>query len=112
MIFGANEYTPQTAAGQSLLAHELAHVIQQSGGPRDAPSRLQREPDDSASAGAAGEFDPEDELETALSVADAMISVSDHKTAMRILRYKLLLQASEPTWPDQAAFDKFDKEYR
>ena len=110
VIFGANEYTPQTAAGQSLLAHELAHVIQQSGGPRDAPSRLQREPDDSASAGAAGEFDPEDELETALSVADAMISVSDHKTAMRILRYKLLLQASEPTWPDQAAFDKFDKE--
>jgi hypothetical protein len=36
IVFGAGMYRPETAAGRSLLAHELAHVVQQSGG---APSR-------------------------------------------------------------------------
>jgi outer membrane protein OmpA-like peptidoglycan-associated protein len=31
IVFGAGEYAPETAAGQRLLAHELAHVVQQSG---------------------------------------------------------------------------------
>lgn len=30
MVFGAGQYAPQTGAGQSLLAHELTHVVQQS----------------------------------------------------------------------------------
>lgn len=30
IVFGAQQYTPNTGAGQELLAHELAHVIQQS----------------------------------------------------------------------------------
>jgi Domain of unknown function (DUF4157) len=35
VVFGAGEYSPGTTAGQQLLAHELAHVVQQShGGPR------------------------------------------------------------------------------
>ena len=29
VVFGVNEYQPSTLAGQRLLAHELAHVIQQ-----------------------------------------------------------------------------------
>ena len=32
VVFGAGRYAPGTLAGQRLLAHELAHVIQQSGG--------------------------------------------------------------------------------
>jgi hypothetical protein len=30
IVFGAGEYTPTTSAGRSLLAHELAHTVQQS----------------------------------------------------------------------------------
>lgn len=32
IVFGAGQYAPGTAAGQRLLAHELAHVVQQQGG--------------------------------------------------------------------------------
>ena len=32
IIFGAGHYSPDTQAGQKLLAHELTHVIQQGGG--------------------------------------------------------------------------------
>ena len=38
IVFGAGEYRPDTAAGQRLLAHELAHVAQQGGG---RPERVQ-----------------------------------------------------------------------
>ncbi len=32
IVFGSNRYVPGTAGGQRLLAHELTHVVQQSGG--------------------------------------------------------------------------------
>jgi hypothetical protein len=35
IVFAAGRYSPETKAGRSLLAHELAHVIQQ----RNAPSK-------------------------------------------------------------------------
>ncbi len=31
MVFGAGEFNPGTREGQRLLAHELTHVVQQSG---------------------------------------------------------------------------------
>lgn len=34
MVFGAGQYAPNTSAGQHLLAHELAHVVQQGGNAR------------------------------------------------------------------------------
>lgn len=41
IVFGENRYAPQTSAGQHLLAHELAHVVQQSHGPAtSAPTAL------------------------------------------------------------------------
>lgn len=46
VVFGANQFAPGTAAGQRLLAHELAHVVQQ--GARPAPG-------DGLSIGAAGD---------------------------------------------------------
>lgn len=39
IVFGAGQYAPETTVGQQLLAHELAHVIQQSG----TCPRLQRQ---------------------------------------------------------------------
>jgi hypothetical protein len=40
IYFGAGHYRPETPEGQSLLAHELTHVIQQTG--KVQPQRLQR----------------------------------------------------------------------
>ncbi len=33
VVFGEGAYTPQSSTGQRLIAHELAHVVQQSSGP-------------------------------------------------------------------------------
>jgi len=40
VVFGASQYAPATAAGRRMLAHELTHVIQQSGGSFQLPPRL------------------------------------------------------------------------
>src|SRR5262249_29740381 len=42
VVFGAGAYSPDSAAGRRLIAHELAHVVQQRGG---APTRVQRQVD-------------------------------------------------------------------
>lgn len=41
IVFGSGEYKPATVEGQRLLAHELAHVVQQSG--EDSDLGIQRE---------------------------------------------------------------------
>ena len=38
VVFGAGQYQPSTAAGRWLIAHELAHVLQQRAGLRGAPT--------------------------------------------------------------------------
>ena len=45
VVFGAGRYAPETAAGKRLLAHELAHVLQQR---QDPALGIQRAPDDGA----------------------------------------------------------------
>jgi len=40
MVFGRNQFEPHTSTGQRLIAHELAHVVQQSG----QPPVIQRQP--------------------------------------------------------------------
>jgi hypothetical protein len=44
VVFASNEFSPHTPAGKKLLAHELAHVVQQAGS-RHTPT-LMREPGD------------------------------------------------------------------
>ncbi|MEN4917889.1 DUF4157 domain-containing protein [Achromobacter spanius] len=44
IVLGTNEYAPGTPAGRALLAHELAHVIQQSSLAPGGAMLLQREP--------------------------------------------------------------------
>lgn len=39
IVFGAGQFAPGTPSGRHLIAHELAHVVQQGGG---APARVQR----------------------------------------------------------------------
>ena len=40
VVFGAGEYSSDTLAGRKLIAHELAHVVQQSGKSTDGKSML------------------------------------------------------------------------
>ena len=44
IVFGANLYSPELAHGRQLLAHELAHVVQQSGAMRTDPAPIVGEP--------------------------------------------------------------------
>jgi Domain of unknown function (DUF4157) len=44
IVFGAQEYAPETPAGRHLLAHELTHVVQQEGD-TTAAAAVQREPE-------------------------------------------------------------------
>jgi hypothetical protein len=44
IVFGPREYAPSTAEGQRLLAHELAHVVQQSGPGASAVRTVQKAP--------------------------------------------------------------------
>jgi hypothetical protein len=45
IVFGAGQFAPDTAAGKSLLAHELTHVMQQSRSQLFESHFLQRTPD-------------------------------------------------------------------
>lgn len=40
IVFGANNYSPETSRGKHLLAHELAHVVQQDSAPSNADGML------------------------------------------------------------------------
>jgi peptidoglycan hydrolase-like protein with peptidoglycan-binding domain len=44
IVFAAGRYAPETVAGRRLLAHELAHVVQQRRPDRDSASVVQRQP--------------------------------------------------------------------
>jgi Domain of unknown function (DUF4157) len=48
VVFGAGQYSPSTASGRTLLAHELAHVIQQRGTAFDPGAPLYLDAPDSA----------------------------------------------------------------
>lgn len=55
VVFGRGAYSPGTASGQALLAHELAHVVQQDGVSEHGPltiapagDRFERDADDAA----------------------------------------------------------------
>jgi len=65
VVFGAGQYQPHTPAGRRLLAHELAHVVQQ-GGAR--PTRG-REAGPHRSAGASGVLQRDVELDAEKSKA-------------------------------------------
>lgn len=67
IVFGAGHYSPDTNTGQRLLAHELTHVIQQSGGER---IQRQEEPqsEQQNDSGSGAIIYPERELPPGLSI--------------------------------------------
>jgi hypothetical protein len=50
VVFGAGQYAPNTSAGKRLLAHELTHVVQQSGGAPGAADSIPAHPTGEAAA--------------------------------------------------------------
>jgi hypothetical protein len=69
IVFGAGRYTPDTQPGRRLLAHELTHVVQQSGA---APGVIQREverrPAENATAKGTGVSSPSEVLDAIAAV--------------------------------------------
>jgi hypothetical protein len=58
VAFAAGEWSPETAAGKRLLAHELTHVVQQTPLVARRQPLLQREPDESAESAPRGGTEP------------------------------------------------------
>jgi hypothetical protein len=94
LVFGAGQYQPQSAAGQSLLAHELAHVVQQTACSGTSGPILQRQVIPGATFEhppptlVAGSISPQfaqalstDELEYDLSLLLARVDATPARTA-------------------------------
>jgi Domain of unknown function (DUF4157) len=56
IVFGAGRFAPGTTEGRSLLAHELTHIVQQTGGHGEGAARLQRQPEPVTRETARAEF--------------------------------------------------------
>jgi hypothetical protein len=61
IVFGAGRYAPESGEGRRLLAHELTHVVQQSGGRRGADRAAA--PDISAGGGGRVQSEEDEELQ-------------------------------------------------
>lgn len=61
VVFGSAQFSPSSASGRSLLAHELAHVLQQAGPSSTDSNFLQRAPDTKKPAAAASDCTPSPE---------------------------------------------------
>jgi hypothetical protein len=100
VVFGAGQFEPAGAPGRALLAHELAHVVQQTGGA--APRALSH---DSPSATA---------REASTTVPDATSHASPHAPAHATgrpgaIQRKVILNGKEMSAKNRAAFLKARK---
>jgi hypothetical protein len=92
VVFAAGQYTPGTHHGNALIAHELAHVVQQSGGadsPGSAPMTIGNRCD-------AAEIDADRAAAHVLHGGRTGIGRSSGATGARLLRQETA-ETSEPT---------------
>lgn len=75
IVFGAGEYLPVTAAGTRLLAHELAHVVEQAELAHPSRPNLQRK--ESSPTGST-EGEKEEETEVSEVILDGVSEMVDH----------------------------------
>lgn len=82
MVFGVGQYAPHTSTGQHLLAHELAHVVQQDGNVRDLQqdSKLGEEND---------RYEQEAEKSAAQCMSGAQVQVPSRISSTLIQRTKV-----------------------
>ena len=90
VVFGAGQYSPGTSAGRHLLAHELTHVVQQSGmGP--SPS-VQRKA--AISSGAALSLDAQQRTEPApLVPVDCAVEITPAHDCFALIAEMIAIQA-------------------
>ena len=69
IVFGAGHYDPAGSAGRRLLAHEVAHVVQQRGAAAPTPATVQRQ--------GSGAATPAPEAEAAVRHARATLSAGN-----------------------------------
>ena len=90
IAFNAGQYQPQTHAGRRLLAHELAHVLQQGAGdPSGGLHRIQRAPIDTW----AGTFEN-----------DVYKDISEPKTDAYGVHIHIVFSPKDPVDADKIAF--------
>jgi len=87
IVFGAGQYSPDTSQGRSLIAHELAHAVQQ-GGSGDLSPQTISDPAD------ASEHEADRAAEAALRAPSALESASPHSTLRSDASLRLQLKAS------------------
>ena len=105
IVFGAGQYVPRTRLGRSLIAHELAHVVQQEGTPAAVHGKLrissqsdsnEQEADKASRAVMAGETISDRSL--ALELRDSLRASSlAHPTIQRAVK----------TWGGEYDTDKY-----
>jgi uncharacterized protein DUF4157 len=98
IVFGAQEYAPNTHTGRHLLAHELTHVVQQ-GSDEAVAATIQRAPQDDAPEAA-----PEAVPAVASGAAVPVAEMTDEELARGIMDKQLAILAG---W--QGALANFDK---
>jgi uncharacterized protein DUF4157 len=81
VVFGAGQYQPMTAAGRHILAHELAHVVQQGGGVSAGSFSGEIGPADDSY-----EREAEESVKTALRGEGAFNIKQDARTGLAIRR--------------------------
>jgi len=73
VVFGAGQYSPETAAGRRLIAHELAHVVQQRSGGA-AAQRVMRSPFSGCDKATTGLDDADARMQDAQAKASTMLA--------------------------------------
>jgi Domain of unknown function (DUF4157) len=104
IVFGAGQYRPDTAVGRRLLAHELAHVVQQSAAPAAARTEQMSTPGDpaeraaDAAARAFGQR-AEPDRSVALLLRDTLRATRTRQP---------MVQRAVTTWAGEFDTDKYD----
>jgi hypothetical protein len=113
-VFGSGQYAPGTIQGKKLLAHELAHVVQQSSGL--ASRRVQRASityrqltwaDFKGSVAAGSPFGAETESGFEIPKWKPKKEITDTKTTCQVNKKKTTMHSAK-IWVDPAVFDKIE----
>ena len=104
IVFSPGQYRPDTATGRRLLAHELAHVVQQAGAPSAVRPKDMSTPSDAterAADGAAHVFGRRAEPDRwlALELRDTLRATRTHRP---------MIQRAVATWAGEFDTDKYD----
>lgn len=87
VVFGAGQYAPQSSTGQRLIAHELAHIVQQQNTPAVRQGKL-------------GISNPTDSAErSADAVAQAVTTADNHSYRSSALQIRHQLRNSSFAYP-------------